>query len=101
MSNKEVYKILPDGWETSPEQETWPLSTIDACPVCSYCQYIVPFKLDDSERDQVTAVLKQGLEKTLSEVRFLCSRIEDDLDEGLMFVKRRDTSIPVCEIPGS
>lgn len=101
MSTKEVYNLRPAGWETGPklEAETWRLSTIDACPVCSWQHYILPFRLDDSQRDQVKAVLQQGLERILSEAPFLCSRIEPDADEGLMFVKRHDMTIPVCRSP--
>lgn len=107
MPNKKtLYELRPQGRpepstsSSDAEQEvveTWPLSTIDACPVCSWCQFVLPIPLeDDAQRERVVAVLKQGLEQTLREVRFLCAHIEVGPEGDFAFVQRRDTTIPVC-----
>lgn len=112
MPNKKtLYELRPQGWpepsssssSSDAEQEvveTWPLSTIDACPVCSWCQFVLPIPLgeDDAQaqRERVVAVLKQGLEQTLREVRFLCSHIDVGPEGDFSFVQRRDMTIPVC-----
>lgn len=62
---------------------------------------MVPFRLGDSQKGQVKAALKQRLEKTLNEMRLLCSGTEDSIAKDLMILKICDMTIPVFEIPKS
>lgn len=98
MPKQETLHLRPTEWENDPEEERIKLSTIDPTPNCSYTHYVVFFRLDDNAKQQAADVLKLGLERTLSQARYLCGKIEKDPEGegeggGLSFVKRRDTTV--------
>ncbi|KAH9893055.1 hypothetical protein F4778DRAFT_795065 [Xylariomycetidae sp. FL2044] len=93
MSDTTVYEVRPTGWEADPEEERFKVSTIDRTPVCAYNHYVVFFRVGDAEKEKAVEILKQGLEKTLSQARYMCGTIERDPEGGHSFVKRRDTAV--------
>ncbi|GJC85391.1 trichothecene 3-O-acetyltransferase tri101 [Colletotrichum liriopes] len=93
MSSRQSFQLLPLGQENDPEEERFKLSTIDPTPNCAYNHYALFFRLEDSEKSRAVDVLKAGLERTLSQARYLCGTIEKDLEGGYSFVKRRDSTV--------
>lgn len=91
---QEVFHLHPTGWELDPEEEKFKLSTLDYLVSCVYVSYAIFFKIDDDEeKPKVVELLKQGLEKTLSQTRHLCGNIQMDPDGGHSFVKKRDSTV--------
>lgn len=94
---EEVHLIRPTGWENDPEEERFKLSLFDPIILVVYCHFALYFRLDDgddgSKREATARVLRQGLEKTLSQVRHLCGKLEKDPEGGFSFVKKRDTTV--------
>lgn len=93
MPAQEVIQLRPSGWDTDPEEERFRISIIDRTPVCAYNHYVVFFRVDDAAKDEAVVTLKKGLEKTLSQARYLCGTIEKDLGGGHSFVKRRSSTV--------
>ncbi|KAK2603174.1 hypothetical protein N8I77_009652 [Diaporthe amygdali] len=93
-NEQEVVHLHPTGWERDPEEERFKLSTLDYLVGCVYVSYAVFFKIDDdAAKPKVAQLLKQGLERTLSQTRHLCGTIEKDADGGHSFVKNRDSTV--------
>lgn len=95
-----MHHIHPSGWETDPEEERFKLSLFDPIILVVYCHFALYFRLNDDDdddversRENIARVLKQGLEKTLSQVRHLCGTLEKDPEGGFSFVKKRDTTV--------
>ncbi|KAJ5287309.1 Transferase [Penicillium angulare] len=93
MPKQDVYELHPLGWENDPEEERFKLSTLDYLTPCTYNNYALFFEIDDANKPRVAAVLKQGLEMTLSQARHICGSIEKDTDGGYSFVKKRDSTV--------
>lgn len=94
MPKQEILNLHPTGWENDPDEERIKLSAIDTIPNCAYNHYVVFFRLDDKDKCQAAHILRLGLERTLSQARYLCGTIEKDAEEGgLSFVKKRDTTV--------
>lgn len=94
MRKEETFHLRPTGWEQDPEEERFKLSTIDYLCACVYTSYAVFFKIDDDGiKPRVANLLKQGLEKTLSQTRHLCGTIEKDQHGGHSFVKKKDSTV--------
>ncbi|KAI1337554.1 transferase family-domain-containing protein [Xylariaceae sp. FL0016] len=93
MPQDTVYELRPTGWENDPEVERFKLSTIDRTPTLTYNQYMVFFRADDAQKDQACKILKEGLEKTLSQAKYMCGKIETDPEGGHSFVKRKDSTV--------
>lgn len=94
MRKEETYYIRPTGWEQDPEEERFKLSTLDYLCACVYTSYAIFFKVDhDEDKPRYADVLKQGLEKTLSQTRHLCGTIERDPQGGHSFVKQKESTV--------
>ncbi|RSL88645.1 hypothetical protein CEP51_001576 [Fusarium floridanum] len=93
MPKVEEFQLHPLGWENDPEEERFKISTLDYLSAMTYNNYTLFFKLDDAEKSKVEAVLKEGLERTLSQTRHLVGIIEKDQDGGHSFVKRKDSTV--------
>ncbi|KAI9036197.1 uncharacterized protein KD926_002227 [Aspergillus affinis] len=93
MPRQEIYHIHPTGWENDDEEERFKFSTLDYMWARIYCSYALFFRLDDINNYNVVEVLKEGLERMLSQVRHLCGTIEKDSTGGHSFVKRRDSTV--------
>ncbi|EOO00907.1 putative acyl transferase protein [Phaeoacremonium minimum UCRPA7] len=94
MPKQEIFHLHPLGWEQDPEEERFKFSTLDYLPACVYNNYVLFFRLDDGNKSNMVALLKAGLERTLSQVRHLCGTVEKDAATGShSFVKRRDGTI--------
>ncbi|KAL2686852.1 hypothetical protein Neosp_004394 [[Neocosmospora] mangrovei] len=93
MPNVEEFQLHPLGWENDPEEERFKISTLDYLSAMTYNNYTLFFKLDDAEKNKVEAVLKEGLERTLSQTRHLVGIIEKDEEGGHSFVKRKDSTV--------
>ncbi|KAI0377958.1 transferase family-domain-containing protein [Hypomontagnella monticulosa] len=93
MPKQEVYHIHPTGWENDPEEERFKLSTLDYLTVCTYNNYALFFRLEDKDKPKAAAILKEGLERTLSQVRHLCGTIEKDPEWGYSFTKKKDSTV--------
>lgn len=90
---KEVYHLHPYGWENSPQEERFKISTLDYLSAVTYTHFAVYFRLDDVDKPKTAAVLKEGLERTLAQVGHLCSTIETDPEGGHSFTKRKDSTV--------
>ncbi|KAL4926740.1 uncharacterized protein BDV17DRAFT_299639 [Aspergillus undulatus] len=93
MPAEQVYHLHPFGWEDDPEEERFKVSTLDYLSVQSYNNYALFFRLADADKPRVVEVLKQGLERTLSQVRHICGTIEKDEAGGHSFVKKKDSTV--------
>src|SRR6478735_3719545 len=93
MPKQQVYHLHPLGWENDPEEERFKVTTLDYLTVCSYNNYALFFKLEDSEKVKAAEILKAGLERTLAQVRHYCGTIEKDPGGGHSFTKKRDSTI--------
>lgn len=93
MPKQDVLHLRPLGWENDPEEERIKLSTIDPTTTCAYNHYVLYFRVDEATKCRAAGVLKLGLERTLSQARYLCGTIEKDPEGGLSFVKKRDTTV--------
>ncbi|KAK1144060.1 hypothetical protein N8T08_005722 [Aspergillus melleus] len=93
MPQQEIYHLHPTGWENNPEEERFKSSTLDYLTACTYNNYALFFQLDDAEKSRTVEVLKEGLERMLSQVRHLCGTIERDSTGGHSFVKRKDSTV--------
>lgn len=93
MSSRQVFELYPSGWEHDPEEERFKLSTIDYTLNCAYTHYVLFFRLDDTKKSYAVDVLREGLEKTLSQARHMCGTIETDPEGGLSFVKRKQSTV--------
>ncbi|SPO01626.1 related to Tri201 - trichothecene 3-O-acetyltransferase [Cephalotrichum gorgonifer] len=93
MPNLEELHLHPLGWENDPEEERRKLSTLDYLSAMTYNNYALFFKLDDDDKSKIAAVLKEGLERTLSQARHLVGTIEPDEDGSHSFVKRKNDTV--------
>lgn len=94
MPKVETHELLPFGSATDPEEERFPLATLDYLCAVLYVSYAIFFKIDDdSLKPKISEILKQGLEKTLSQTRHLCGTIERNDDGSHSFVKKRDSTV--------
>lgn len=94
MSTENIFHLRPTGWENDPQEERFELSGLDYCVTCSWLPLALFFKLEDIDKPPVLETLKHGLERTLSQTRQLCGRLEQDPNGGFSFVKRRDSTVP-------
>lgn len=91
-----VYLVRPSGWEADPAEERFKLSLFDPIILVVYCHFALYLRLEDDSaesRVKVARVMRQGLAKTLSQVRHLCGKLEKDPEGGFSFVKKRDTAV--------
>ncbi|KAL0940390.1 acyl transferase [Colletotrichum truncatum] len=93
MPKVEEYQLHPWGWENDPEEERFKLSTLDYLSAMTYNNYALFFKLDDEEKSKVAEVLKEGLERTLSQTKNLVGTIEKDEDGYHSIVKKKDSTV--------
>lgn len=94
MPKQETYNLHPTGWENDASEERFKLSTMDYLVACVYVSYAIFFRInDDANKPKVASLLKQGLEKTLSQTRHLCGVIEQDPEGGHSFVKQKDSTV--------
>ncbi|RYP69111.1 hypothetical protein DL771_006265 [Monosporascus sp. 5C6A] len=93
MPKQEIFNLHPFGWENDPETERFKLSTLDYLTVCTYNNYAIFFKLGDADKPKAAAILKEGLERTLSQIRHLCGTIEKDPEGGYAFTKKKDSTV--------
>ncbi|KAF9872898.1 hypothetical protein CkaCkLH20_09761 [Colletotrichum karsti] len=93
MPKVEEFQLHPLGWENDPEEERRELSTLDYLSAMVYNNYALFFKLEDEQKSKVAAVLKEGLERTLSQARHLVGTIEKGDDNRYFFVKKKDSTV--------
>lgn len=95
MVAKETYQLHPLGYDTQPEVEEFPLSSIDLTCVCTYNQYAFVFKLDEAtDKVALAKLIKQGLEATLGQCRHLVGTIEKSKADEYSIVKKRTSTVP-------
>ncbi|KAK1621899.1 transferase [Colletotrichum phormii] len=93
MSLRETHHLRPTGWELDPEEERFKLSTLDPTPQSAYNHYVLFFRLDDEKKNDAVDILKAGLQKTLSQARYMCATIERDPEGGHSFVKKKESAV--------
>ncbi|KAI1142629.1 hypothetical protein F5Y05DRAFT_365538 [Hypoxylon sp. FL0543] len=93
MPRQEAFDLHPHGWENDPDEERFKLSTLDYLTACTYLNYALFFELKDADKRRAAAILKEGLERTLSQVRHLCGTIEKDPSGGYSFTKKKDSTV--------
>ncbi|KAK7427750.1 hypothetical protein QQZ08_005688 [Neonectria magnoliae] len=92
MPEQHVLHLHLFGWQNDPEEERFKVSTLDYLTVSIYNNYAVFFKQDDAEKQRTAEVLRTGLERTLSQARYLVGSIERDPEGGHSFVKKKKDS---------
>ncbi|KUI65748.1 Shikimate O-hydroxycinnamoyltransferase [Cytospora mali] len=90
---QEVFQIHPFGWENDPEEERFNATTLDYLAPCTYNNYAIFFKLEDTDKAKTIDILKAGLERTIAQARHYCCIIEKDTDYGHSFVKKNDSTV--------
>ncbi|KAF7555349.1 hypothetical protein G7Z17_g2204 [Cylindrodendrum hubeiense] len=93
MPRVEEFHLHPFGWENDPEVERFKLSTLDYLSTTTYTNPALFFKLEDAEKPKVAAILKEGLERTLSQVRHLVGTIERDEDGHHSIIRRKTSTV--------
>ncbi|PLB46611.1 acyl transferase [Aspergillus steynii IBT 23096] len=93
MVNKDLYDLYPHGWETSPPEERFKVSTLDYLTGLCYTHFAVYFRLEDADKSKAAAVLKESLQRTLAQIGHLCGTIEKDPEGGHSFVKKRQSTV--------
>ncbi|KAK3682981.1 transferase [Podospora appendiculata] len=94
MATRQELRLHPWGYENDPEEERFPLSTLDYLSVCAYDNMALFFPLSEAAKPRVAAVLKEGLERTLSQCRHLVGTIEKNPDNtSHSFVKHRNSTV--------
>lgn len=93
MPRKEEFRLHPQGYENDPEEERFRLSTLDYLSACTYTNYALFFRLNEEDKLKAALVLKEGLEKTLSQCRHLVGTIEKNDDGDHSFVKKRNSTV--------
>ncbi|KAI1661084.1 transferase [Daldinia decipiens] len=93
MVQQQVFHLHPHGWEDDPEEERYKVSTLDYLSGLRYNNYALFFRLDDDAKRRVASILKEGLERTISQARHVCGTIEKDSEGGHSFVKKRDSTV--------
>lgn len=97
MVHQEVYHLHPYGWESSPQEERYKISTLDYLTGLCYTHFAIYFRLDDGSKPKAAAVLKEGLERTLGQVGHLCSTIEKDSGGGSFLCEEEGEHGAVCD----
>lgn len=90
---EQVFRIRPTGWETDPEEEIYPFSTLDYLVPRTYNGYAIFFRFNDAKRSEAIAILRAGLERTLSQTRHLCGTIEKISGGSYAFVKKKESTV--------
>ncbi|OTA55459.1 hypothetical protein K449DRAFT_408814 [Hypoxylon sp. EC38] len=93
MPKHETFNLHPFGWENDPDEERFKLSTLDYLTAATYNNYALFFQLSDAGKHRAAEILKEGLERTLSQVRHLCGKIEKDSSGGYSFTKKKDSTV--------
>jgi hypothetical protein len=112
MPTVREFNIHPLGWENDPEEERFKLCTLDYLSTTTYTNTAAFFKLEDTEKTlvlycplrieskfantsyrKVAAILKEGLERTLSQVRHLVGTIERDEDGHHSIIRRKRSTV--------
>ncbi|KAF1848165.1 uncharacterized protein K460DRAFT_308124 [Cucurbitaria berberidis CBS 394.84] len=93
MPSVDEFQLHPLGWENDPKEERFKLSTLDYLSTTTYNNMAFFFKLNDTEKTKTTAILKEGLERTLSQVRHLVGTIESDNDGHHSIVRKRSSTV--------
>ncbi|TPX16309.1 uncharacterized protein E0L32_003958 [Thyridium curvatum] len=93
MPSVQEFQLHPLGWETDPEEERFKLSTLDYLTTTTWTSMALFFKVEDSERRKIMSVLKNGLERTLSQTRHLVGTIEKDPDGHHSIVRKKTSTV--------
>ncbi|KAI0004360.1 acyltransferase [Xylariaceae sp. FL0662B] len=93
MPMTEEFRLHPSGYQDDPEVERFRLTTLDYLSGCTYMNFALIFKLDDSDKRKVVSVLKGGLELTLSQCKHLVGTIEKNEYGDHSVVKTRDSTV--------
>ncbi|KAF2035276.1 hypothetical protein EK21DRAFT_54694 [Setomelanomma holmii] len=98
MPKIEEFQLHPYGWESDPQEERFRLSTLDYLATTTWTNTALFFKLNDDEKmlllnHKATEILKQGLERTLSQVRQFVGTIERDEDGQHSIVRKRTSTV--------
>ena len=112
MPRVQEFLLHPLGWESDPEEERFKLSTIDYLTTTTYLPMAIYFKLKETEKPLVydypiclarkvidffnsktVAILKKGIERTLSQIRHFCGTVEKDDDGHHSIVKKKGSTV--------
>ncbi|RFU29700.1 hypothetical protein B7463_g6646, partial [Scytalidium lignicola] len=93
MPRIQEFQLHPFGWENDPEEERFKLSTIDYLTTTTYLPMAIFFRLEEAEKPKTAAILKEGIERTLSQIRHFCGTIERDDDGHHSIVKRKSSTV--------
>lgn len=93
MPRVQEFQLHPFGWENDPEEESFKLSTIDYLTTTTYLPMAIFFRLEEAEKPKAAAILKGGIERTLSQIRHFCGIIERNEDGNYAIVKKKSSTV--------
>lgn len=93
MPRKEEYRLRPSGYENDPDEERFGLSTLDYLTAQTYNNYALFFEVKEEDKSTVAAVLKEGLELSLSQAKQLVGSIEKNEHGDHSFVKKKGSTV--------
>ncbi|KAL0930387.1 acyl transferase [Colletotrichum truncatum] len=97
MLPTQIFQVRPTGWATDPEDEYFPLSTLDYSVAQVWCNYALFFKLPSADLEsqfRITNILRSGLERTISQVRQLSGTLTTHPSgSGLCWHKKRSGTV--------
>ncbi|KAJ4363404.1 hypothetical protein N0V83_009697 [Neocucurbitaria cava] len=93
MPRVKEFQLCPFGWENDPAEERYKLGTLDYLSTTTWTNTAIFFKLEDAEKAKAEAILKEGLERTLSQIRHYAGTIERDEDGHHSIVKKKNSTV--------
>ncbi|CAI6033840.1 unnamed protein product [Clonostachys chloroleuca] len=93
MPRIKEYQLHPTGWENDPEREEIKLCTLDYLTTMAYLNHALFFEVKEEEKAKVEIILKEGLERTLSQTRQMNGYVEPNNVGGYSIIKRKDDTV--------
>ncbi|KAK4190136.1 hypothetical protein QBC35DRAFT_93463 [Podospora australis] len=97
MTKQDVFHIQPLNWESDPEEERFPLRTLDYVSPPTYNNYALFFRLNDEDKPTAVTALREGLARLFTQARHLVGNIEPAPEEDPFtyhFVRRKGDTVP-------
>ncbi|VUC30931.1 unnamed protein product [Clonostachys rosea] len=93
MPRIKEYQLHPTGWENDPEREEIKLCTLDYLTTMTYLNHALFFEVEEDQKAKVEVVLKEGLERTLSQTRQMNGYAEPNDVGGYSIIKRKADTV--------
>ncbi|CAG9961930.1 unnamed protein product [Clonostachys byssicola] len=93
MPQIKEYQLHPTGWENDPAREEIKLCTLDYLTTMAYLNKALFFEVEEEEKAKVEIILKEGLERTLSQTRQINGYVEPNNVGGYSIIKRKSDTV--------